>query len=380
MSDGMRIRRLPKGIQSFEKIRKDDFVYVDKTDMVWQIANGDQYSFLSRPRRFGKSLLTSTLECYFEGRKELFEGLKIMSLEKEWKKRQVFHFDFSGCESKQSLINRINLQLSTYEKIFGKDENAIELGDRMLVLMMKAYEKTGEQVAVLVDEYDAPLQNSLFDSDRHNDIVRIYRSFFPVMKTGDKYLKCLFLTGITKFTQLSLFSVLNNVSILSTWPQYASICGITRQEIADNFQPELMTMADVNGWTLEETLDELRDMYDGYRFSSDLNQAVYNPFSVINALSESKLKNFWAASGASNMLNKMLIRAYDSDMNLEQNYIPADSLDMADVTPDSVTLFLYQTGYLTIKDYSDDLYTLGIPNKEVRRALLMFLASNRHSC
>jgi len=291
-------RRLPLGIQGFEEIRKEEYLYVDKTDLAWQIANGNKYNFLSRPRRFGKSLLTSTLKCYFEGRKDLFEGLKIMELEKEWPKRQVFSFDFSGFETADSLFHHIDSRLDDYEMIYGKKERNKTLVDRFIYLMKSAYEKTGQQVAVLVDEYDAPLQHTLFKKEEHEAIVTVYRSFFPALKTAGDYLKCLFLTGITKFTQLSLFSTLNNVSIIGSWQEYATVCGVTQQEILDNFQPELEAMGKANGWTTDETLAKLKTAYDGYRFSSDAapDKMVYNPYSLINALSRKEIGNYWVSS------------------------------------------------------------------------------------
>jgi len=370
-------RRLPLGIQGFEKIRKEGYVYVDKTDLAWQIANGNTYNFLSRPRRFGKSLLTSTLKCYFEGRKDLFEGLKIMELEKEWTKRPVFLFDFSGLETANALSDYISGMLDIYEKEYGKG-SFTNLNSRFAYLIEKAYEKTGQQVAVLVDEYDAPLQHTLFKKDEHEAIVTVYRSFFPALKTAGDYLKCLFLTGITKFTQLSLFSTLNNISIIGHRPQYATVCGVTQQEILDNFQPELEAMGKANGWTVDETLDKLKNMYDGYRFSSDADpeKMVYNPFSLINALSDKDLNPYWASSGGSSLLNELLQQADTDKIDVENCYIDKDDLEMDDVSLENVELFLYQSGYLTIKDYDGDSYTLGIPNNEVRRALYKIVLPN----
>jgi len=339
MNNDAGIRRLPKGIQNFEDIRKEGYLYVDKTDLVWQIANGDKNNFLSRPRRFGKSLLVDTLQCYFDGRRDLFEGLKIMQLEKSWTKRQVFRFDFSGFNTHADFENYISGRLDEYEQLLGKGfYNSI--GGRMLSLMQKAYEQTGEKVAVLVDEYDSPLQHTLFDEQEHKGIVQVYHSFFPSFKTGEKYLKCLFLTGITKFTQLSLFSTLNNVSILSAWPEYATVCGITQQEIIDNFMPELQRLGERNGWTIEETLEELKDMYDGYHFSCDLEQGVYNPFSLINALADSRLSAYWFLSGGSSLLNELLRRADMEQEQLDGCTIDKDTLDMADVTLDNIPLRL----------------------------------------
>jgi len=371
-------RKLPLGIQGFEEIRKEGYLYVDKTDLAWQIANGNKYNFLSRPRRFGKSLLTSTLKCYFEGRKELFEGLKIMELEKEWPKRQVFSFDFSGFETADALYKHINTTIAKYELIYGKVETDETLVDRFVTLMRKAYEKTGQQVAVLVDEYDAPLQHTLFEEDEHKEVVKVYRSFFPALKTAGDYLKCLFLTGITKFTQLSLFSTLNNISIISTLDKYATVCGITQQEILDNFRPELEAMSKSNGWTTDETLAKLETAYDGYRFSSDANpeKMVYNPFSLMNALSTGKIANYWVSSGGSRLLNELLRRTDSEQFVFEDSVVRATTFDGADVSINNMPLFLYQLGYLTIKDYNGRVYKLGIPNNEVRDALYEVVLPN----
>jgi len=376
MNNDTGIRRLPQGIQSFEKIRTEGYVYIDKTDLVWRIANDKQNNFLSRPRRFGKSLLVDTLQCYFEGKRELFQGLKIMQLEQSWTPRQVFRFDFGGFNTRADLEKGLNFQLAQYEKIYPRDQEALTLGDRMFSLMQKACERTGQQVAVLVDEYDSPLQHTVFDEQEHKGVVQVYRSFFPSFKTGDKYLKCLFLTGITKFTQLSLFSTLNNVSILSAWREYATVCGITQQEIIDNFMPWLQRLGEKQGWTVETTLQQLREMYDGYHFSADLEQGVYNPYSLISALDDSSLSAYWFQSGGSTLLNELLRRADVEQEQLDGCTIDKDTLDMADVSLDNIPLFLYQCGYLTIKKATPRRYTLGIPNREVRKALYGIVLPN----
>lgn len=361
-------RKLPKGVQDFEEMRKDGYLYVDKTDMVWQIANGDKFNFLSRPRRFGKSLLTSTLHYYFEGRKDLFEGLKIMEMELEWKKRQVFHFDFSGVDTKEDLESYLDFVLGEYEQKYGRDEIEQTFNIRLQKLVEKAYEQTHEQVVVLVDEYDTPLQHTLFNYTEHEKMRQVYRTLFPALKTASKYLRCLFLTGITKFTQLSLFSTLNNLTNLSFNTRYATVCGLTKDEIIHTFHLEVQEMADQEGLSFEQTIDKLRIMYDGYHFTDDFID-VYNPYSVINALADMNVSNYWIASGGSTMLNEMLQRADVNNNELDGCAMTKNMLEMSDVTIDNIPLFLYQTGYLTIKDYSKDVYTLGFPNKEVSAAL-----------
>jgi len=370
-------RRLPQGLQSFVQIRKEGYVIVDKTDLVWKIANGVRYNFLNRPRRFGKSLLTDTLACYLAGKKELFEGMKIMDLEQEWPQRHVFRFDFSGHETAQGLERYLQTSLELYEQKFGKSPFT-GLADKFSWLMQQACEQTGYTVGVVVDEYDSPLQHTLFNPTEHEKFVQVYRSFFPALKTSSQYLKCLFITGITKFTQLSLFSTLNNVSVLSTMPEYATVCGFTHQEIIDNFQPELEAMGQKFGQSVDQVLNDLRDMYDGYHFSDDTapEKAVYNPFSLINALAEGRLRNYWAASGGSDLLDKMLQRTEVNKETLDGCTIDRDTLDLADVTPDNIPLFLYQCGYLTIKGASKHRYTLGFPNNEVRRSLYKIVLPN----
>jgi hypothetical protein len=376
MSNENNMRPLPKMVQDFEELRKGGFVYVDKTDMVWHIANGDKFNFLGRPRRFGKSLLTSTLHYYFEGRKDLFQGLNIMGLEKEWTKRQVFHFDFSGCNTADELNNYIDFALIRYEEIYGRDGAAKEPKDRFLTLIQQACAKYDAPVAILVDEYDTPLQHTLFNPKEHESLRDIYRSFFPALKTGGKYIKCAFLTGVTRFTQLSIFSTLNNVSIIGSMPQYATVCGLTEKEIRTDFAPELEAMGKKNGWSTEQTIKQLEMMYDGYHFSYVLGDGVYNPYSVINALANGRISNYWASSGASSLLNDMLTHSDENGKNLDGRLMTQDTLETADVSLDNVTLFLYQSGYLTVKDYYDGVYRLGIPNTEVRMALYKIVLPN----
>jgi len=292
-----------------------------------------------------------------------------MELEKEWISRPVFRFDFSGAETAQDLELRLDNYLRRYEQVFGRDTWEQTLGDRLLSLLKRANEKTGCQVAVLVDEYDAPLQHSLFNDEEHKKLVSVYRGFFPALKEGELYVKCVFLTGITKFTQLSLFSTLNTVSILSLLPQYETLCGMTRQEIVDNYAPELDAMARKNGWGMEETLSALKNDYDGYYFSAERNEPVYNPFSLVNALDTGRISNYWASSGGSQMLTEMLSRQGANIMDLDNSLVDGDLMETSDVSVDNLPLFLYQCGYLTIKDYRDGVYYLGFPNGEVRRSL-----------
>ena len=364
-------RILPVGIQSFEKIRKEGLLYVDKTEIIWNLVNSNKtYNYLSRPRRFGKSLLVDTLQAYFEGRKELFEGLKIMDLEKEWVKRPVVRLDMSRAGSTAHELNAyLNLAFKEYEQKYGIEASASDsLSNRFDIIIQSAYEQTGQQVAILIDEYDSPLQHS-WKTPHHEDCTSIYRSVFAILKADDAYEKFVFITGITKFTQISLFSVLNNLSNISFDPPYAAICGITKEEVVSNFMPEIEAMGVHNGWTSEETILQLKAYYDGYHFCKNSPVDIFNPFSLLNALADKELKNYWAASGATSLLPKFVC---DMEIQLEHFdhcYIDRDTLETSDVSDGGTELFLYQSGYLTIKDYDEGVYTLGIPNFEVRKAL-----------
>ena len=364
-------RKLPVGIQSFEKIRKDGYLYVDKTDIIWQLANRNKtYNYLSRPRRFGKSVLVDTLEAYFLGKKELFEGLKIMQLETEWVKRPVIRLDMSraGAEP-ETLRSYLDITFDRLEKEYGiTPKPTAKLADRFDAIIVGAYEQTGQQVAILIDEYDSPLQHS-WKTPYHEACTAIYREVFAILKADDKYEKFVFITGITKFTQISLFSVLNNLSNISFDSEYAALCGITKEEVLRDFKPEINKLAASKGWTFDEAVVQLTAYYDGYHFSHENMVDVFNPFSLINALADSKLRNYWASSGATSLLPKfvddMEIRLKDFDHSALLDTI----IETSDVTGGGAELFLYQSGYLTIKGYINGTYLLGIPNFEVRQAL-----------
>ena len=364
-------RILPVGIQSFEEIRKGGYLYVDKTDIIWQLANrGKKYNYLSRPRRFGKSVLVDTLEAYFMGKKELFEGLKIMQMETEWVKRPVIRLDMSRAgaepETLRSYLNNIFRQ---YEGEYSLAPDPTDsLADRFDAIIVGAYKQTGQQVAILIDEYDSPLQHS-WKTPYHEACTAIYREVFAILKADDKYEKFVFITGITKFTQISLFSVLNNLSNISFEPEYAALCGITKEEVLRDFKPEINKLATSKGWTFDEAVAQLTAYYDGYHFCYENMVDVFNPFSLINALADSKLKNYWASSGATSLLPKFVDNIEMRLKDFENCPIDSDTLETSDVTGGGAELFLYQSGYLTIKGYMDEIYLLGIPNYEVRKAL-----------
>ena len=341
-----RNRRLPVGIQSFEEIREGGYLYVDKTDIVWQLANrGKKYNYLSRPRRFGKSVLVDTLEAYFLGKRELFEGLRIVELEREWVKRPVIRLDMSqaGAEPKsvRSYLDNAFHNLETEYGIVVRQESSLAV--RFMNIIEGAYNKTGQQVAILIDEYDSPLQHS-WRTPHHEACTSIYREVFAILKADDKYEKFVFITGITKFTQISLFSVLNNLSNISFEPEYAAICGITKEEMLRDFKPEIGKLAAYEDWTYDEAVAQLSAYYDGYHFSRRNMVDVFNPFSLINALADSDLKNYWASSGATTLLPKFVD---DMELRLGQ-FDPCPILrqiiETSDVTGGGAELFLYQSG------------------------------------
>ena len=364
-------RILPLGIQSFTEIRKEGLQYIDKTNLIWKLANrGKKYNYLSRPRRFGKSLLVDTIQTYFEGKKELFEGLKIMQLEKEWKKHPVIRLDMSrGGAEAASLSSYLSITFSRYEKEYGiTPASEVSLADRFDNIIQTACKQTGQQVVILIDEYDSPLQHS-WKTPEHDACTAIYKSVFAILKADDEFERFVFITGITKFTQISLFSVLNNLTNISFDPQFAAICGITKDEVVNNFMPEIEKMGEINDWTVEETIQQLKAYYDGYHFSRRNMVDIFNPFSLLNALADSDLQSYWAASGATSMLPKFVDDMEIHVSDFDNCCLDRVTIETSDVTGGGSELFLYQSGYLTIKGYEDGVYLLGIPNHEVRQAL-----------
>ena len=339
--------------------------------MVWNLVNnGKKFSFLSRPRRFGKSVLVDTLQTYLEGRKDLFDGLKMMQLEKDWKQYPVVRLDMSrGGANAETIRSYLDIRFGGYEELYGiTPKPTAMLADRFDGIIKTAYKKTGLKVAILVDEYDSPLQHS-WHTPEHEACTEVYREVFAILKADDEYEKMVFITGVTKFTQISLFSVLNNLTNISFLPEYAAICGITEQEIAENFKPELERMGEVNGWTSQETHDKLKNFYDGYHFSRRNMTDIYNPFSLINALDTQELGNFWVASGATSMIAKFVDNIELRLSHFEHCPIMRNILELSDVTGGGAELFLYQSGYLTIKKCDELGYILGFPNEEVKQAL-----------
>lgn len=364
-------RILPVGIQSFEEIRKKGYLYVDKTDIIWQLANrGKKYNYLNRPRRFGKSVLVDTLQAYFEGRKELFEGLKIMDLETEWTKHPVIRLDMSRAGSSAHELNAyLNQAFKEYEQKYSIEASpANTLSNRFDAIIQSAYQQTGQQVAILVDEYDSPLQHS-WNTPHHEECVSIYLNVFTILKADDEYEEFVLITGTTKFTKLSLFSGLNNLSNISFEPEYAAICGITKEELQNDFKPEIEKLADYENWTFDEAVAQIQAHYGGYHFSRKNMVDVFNPFSLIKALSLTKIDNYWDSSETAALLPPLEISLENRLEDLGNCALMNTIIETADVSEGGAELFLYQSGYLTIKGYYERVYLLGFPNHEVRQAL-----------
>ena len=352
-------------------------MYVDKTDLVYKLTHsGNKYVFLSRPRRFGKSLLASTLHSYFSGRKELFKGLKIDKLETEWTQYPVLHFDMSGGKhmNVDALERYLGKRLAIHEKQYGITTPAIDINDRLTDLITAAYEQTGQKVVVIIDEYDAPLLDVVHEEENLPKLRDVMRNFYSPLKACDPYIRFAFLTGITKFSQLSIFSELNNIANVSMDKEYAAICGITKEELTEQFAGHIDALAEAEGKTHDEMVEELAYRYDGYHFTWP-SPDIFNPFSLLNALGRKKLDNFWFGSGTPTYLIEMM-RKYDvQPSEIERNNMGAEAFDAPAERLESITPLMYQSGYLTIKDYNcyTELYTLGIPNNEVRIGLMSSL-------
>ena len=363
-------RRYPIGIQTFSRIIRDGYVYVDKTDLVWQLAHYATFVFMSRPRRFGKSLLTSTLESYFLGEKELFEGLKIMDLEKEWEQYPVIRLDLSIAKSQESakaLQDRIMLMLDDYADVYGRKDSENTPGALLEGVVKRAYEQTGKQVAVIIDEYDAPLLEVLHEDENLPQFRKVMQEFYVPLKACERYIKFCFITGITKFSQLSIFSTINNLKNVTLLPRFSAICGITEQEVQSVFAEDIRAMADYMGYTPDEMFQRIKLRYDGYHFS-EVSDDIYNPYSLLNAFGDQKLDNYWFASGTPTFLIRQMQHYKTDIMSLDRLEVPSSAFDQPTENMKDALPLLYQSGYLTIKDYDHEgeVYTLSIPNQEVR--------------
>ena len=364
-------RKYPVGIQTFSEIRKGNYVYIDKTDLVWQMTK-TKYVFLSRPRRFGKSLLTTTLDSYFKGDKELFDGLKIMELEKEWKQYPVLHFDLSGARHLpvEQVKDELNRQLDDLETVYGSNPAETSPGMRLAGLIKRSSQQTGAQAVVIIDEYDAPLLDVLHDTERLEAVREVMQEFYQRLKMCEAMIRFCFITGITKFSQLSIFSTINNLTNISMDDRYAAICGITEQELATDMAPDIAMLAQKQECTPDEMHEKLKQMYDGYRFAKS-SPDIYNPFSLLKCFNHKDISNYWFESGTPTFLIRQM-RHFRTDITtMERIEASASAFDRPTEAMTTALPLLYHSGYLTIKDYEREgnSYVLAIPNKEVRTGL-----------
>ena len=365
----------PVGIQNFESLRRDGYFYVDKTAKIYELAKTGRYYFLSRPRRFGKSLLISTLEAYFQGKKELFEGLAMEGLEKEWKKYPILHLDLNTqkYETEESLESVLNENLAVWESLYGRNENEIGPARRFAGVIRRAHEKTGERVAILIDEYDKPMLQAIGDQGRQDSFRSTLKAFYGALKSEDGHIKFALLTGVTKFGKVSVFSDLNNLEDLSRNPGYTDICGISEEELLRDFSDDIQELAAANGQTFEQTCERLKEDYDGYHFCPD-SPGMYNPFSILNTFAKKTYGSYWFETGTPTYLVELLKK---SDYDLEEmSHVETDA-DILDsiFTDDNPIPVIYQSGYLTIKSYDKEfgIYELGFPNREVEEGFMKFL-------
>ena len=365
----MMTRKYPVGIQTFSEIIRGGYVYVDKTDLVWQLVHYAKYVFMSRPRRFGKSLLTSTLESYFRGERELFEGLKIMELEQEWEQYPVLHFDLSGAKHlppvqvKEELTNL----LDPYEKVYGENPKETTPGMRLAGLIDRAYEKTGKQVVVIIDEYDAPLLDVLHEKEVLTEMREVMQEFYQRLKKQEPKIKFCFITGITKFSQLSIFSTINNITNVTMDTMFSAICGITEEELSTVMKEDIERLAGIQGLSYEQMHHKLKERYDGYHFTKN-SPEIYNPFSLLKAFQQREVANYWFESGTPTFLIHQMQHFKTNIMSLDRMEVPSSAFDQPTENMKSALPLLYQSGYLTIKDYDreGEMYYLSIPNQEVR--------------
>ena len=360
--------KYPVGIQTFEKIREKDYLYIDKTQYIVDFREKQMsYVFLSRPRRFGKSLFASTLQAYFEGRKELFEGLAIANYEKDWVKHPVFHFDLSGAKHMdvEQLERYLADMLEEQETIWGYKTHQVDANLRLKDLVKKAYEQTGEKAVVIIDEYDAPLLDVVHEKENLQPLRRIMQNFYSPLKMLDPYLEFTFITGITKFSQLSIFSELNNLDNISMFDQYSAICGISKTELTTQMKPDVAALGEALGMTYEECLAELTRFYDGYHFS-EKSEDIFNPFSLVKALNAGKIAPYWFTD----LDIHKTVNEYLCNFDVAKNYNIGDLPEIPFGEADIVS-FLYQFGILSIKKYNPIIrvYTIGVPNDDIRKGI-----------
>ena len=370
----MQARKYPVGIQTFERLRKENYLYIDKTDLIWEMTKESPYIFLSRPRRFGKSLLTTTLDAYFQGRRDLFEGLKIMELEKEWESYPVIHVDLSLAKNQQSAEGLQKTLINLIEPLtdeYGKTNTEILPGQQLRGIIRRAYEKTGKQVAVIIDEYDAALLDVLHDEELLPEFRRVMQEFYQPLKASEGMIKFCFITGITKFSQLSIFSTINNLTNISMLPKYAALCGITEEELTTAMAEDIALLAEAQGYSYEEMHNRLKARYDGYRFAK-VSPEIYNPFSLLKCFNQKDVANYWFESGTPTFLIRQMQHFRTDITTMDRIEASATSFDRPTEAMTNALPLLYQSGYITIKDYEreTDSYILAIPNKEVRVGLI----------
>ena len=362
-------RRYPVGIQTFSEIVRGGYVYVDKTDLVWQLAQYSKFIFMSRPRRFGKSLLTSTLESYFRGEQELFEGLKIMEFEKEWEQYPVIRLDLSGTKHSgvQGVKDELGRLLKEYEKEYGRDIDETTPGMRFAGVISRACEQTGKQVAVIIDEYDAPLLDVLHEDATLKEMREVIQEFYQRLKMLEPKIKFCFITGITKFSQLSIFSTINNLTNVTMDAKFGAICGITEQEMLSELKEDIDMLAAEYEISFEDMHHKLKMQYDGYRFT-EKSEEIYNPFSLLKAFQQQKVAGYWFESETPTFLIHQLQHFRTDIMSFDKLEVPSTAFDQPTENMKDALPLLYQSGYLTIKDYDQEIesYSLSIPNQEVR--------------
>ena len=376
----MATKLYPIGMQTFSEIREEDFLYVDKTEYIYRMTHtSGKYFFLARPRRFGKSLLVSTMQSYFEGKKELFKGLAVDKLEKEWTEYPVLHFDMSGGKhmEPEQLELYLGYILEDQEKEWGINEPRIGANNRLIDLINTAYEKSGKQVVVLIDEYDAPMLDVVHEKEQLAVLRNIMRNFFSPLKYSEAKLRFVFLTGITKFSQVSIFSELNNITNVSMDDEYAGICGITKEELLENMSDDINMLADALGYSREMMIAKLKENYDGYHFSKK-SPDVFNPYSLLNCFSKKELGAFWFCSGTPTYLINMLRQFGVLPTEIAPTEAVSSSFNAPTENMKTITPLLYQSGYVTIKEYDPEtrIYTLDIPNKEIKVGLFDNLLPN----
>ena len=366
----------PIGIQNFESLRQDGYLYIDKTALIYKMVKTGRYYFLSRPRRFGKSLLISTLEAYFQGKRELFEGLAMEKLEKDWIKYPILHLDLNTqkYDTPESLEDKLNRTLVEWEKQYGAEPAENSLAMRFEGIIQRAYDKTGQLVVILVDEYDKPMLQAIGNEALQKSFRETLKAFYGALKSKDGCIQIGVLTGVTKFGKVSVFSDLNNLDDISMWNEYIELCGISEREIHENLEAELYEFADARGITYDKLCAELKECYDGYHFTHN-SIGMYNPFSLLNAFKRKEFGSYWFETGTPTYLVKLLKKHHYNLERMAHEETDAQVLNSIDSESTNPIPVIYQSGYLTIKGYDEEfgIYSLGFPNREVEEGFMKFL-------